>query len=386
MSLLSRRSVLKGGIIAAASALLPSSSWAICTPWASWTSFKQSFIANGRVIDVGSERNHTTSEGQSYALFFALVANDRATFEQLLQWTTEQLAQGDLTHNLPAWWWGKRDDGSMGVLDSNSAADSDLWIAYTLLEAGRLWRERRYTAVGTLLAQQIVAQETVPIHGLGRTLLPAPQGFHPEADVWRLNPSYVPLQVLRRLAVLAPAGDPTWTQLIESSRRVLLGCAPHGFAPEWIVYRTKEGFQADAETHAEGSYNAIRVYLWAGMLAPNDPAFTPLIAAYRPMVDWIRAHGAPPERIDTVTVKSVNGNDGPSGFSAAVVPFLAAQRDVALAQGQALRSEQLALVSNPGYFGQVLRLFGLGWYQRRYRFRVDGQLEPAWATSSCLIG
>ena len=33
-----------------------------------------------------------------------------------------------------------------------TASDADLWIAYTLLEAGRLWKERRYTALGTLIA------------------------------------------------------------------------------------------------------------------------------------------------------------------------------------------------------------------------------------------
>src|SRR5207253_9506464 len=105
-------------------------------------------------------------------------------------WTENNLAQGDLTAHLPAWIWGKRDDGSWGVIDTNPAADADLWIAYTLLEAGRLWQERRYTALGSVIAARIVRDETATLPGLGRTVLPGPVGFRLRADAWRLNPSY----------------------------------------------------------------------------------------------------------------------------------------------------------------------------------------------------
>jgi endoglucanase len=39
-------------------------------------------------------------------LFFALVANDRAQFERLLSWTQNNLANGDLRAQQPAWLWG----------------------------------------------------------------------------------------------------------------------------------------------------------------------------------------------------------------------------------------------------------------------------------------
>jgi endo-1,4-beta-D-glucanase Y len=49
------------------------------SPWTLWDSYSARFIdAQGRVIDPqGGAR--TTSEGQAYALFFALADNDRAT-------------------------------------------------------------------------------------------------------------------------------------------------------------------------------------------------------------------------------------------------------------------------------------------------------------------
>ena len=113
-------------------------------------------------------------------MFFALVANDRATFERLLDWTRANLAGGQFDAQnvrLPAWQWGRKPDGSFGVLDPNSASDSDLWIAYDLLQAGRLWKEPAYTKLGQALAAQIVKQEVVDLPGLGPMLLPGPQGF-----------------------------------------------------------------------------------------------------------------------------------------------------------------------------------------------------------------
>ena len=52
--------------------------------WPLWNRYAQTFIAgDGRVID-RSAGDRSTSEGQAYALFFSLVANDRALFQRLL--------------------------------------------------------------------------------------------------------------------------------------------------------------------------------------------------------------------------------------------------------------------------------------------------------------
>ena len=52
-----------------------------------------------------------------------------------------------MTKHQPAWLWGRRtaDEGALWtILDTNNAADSDMWIAYALLEAGRLWNRPDY--------------------------------------------------------------------------------------------------------------------------------------------------------------------------------------------------------------------------------------------------
>ena len=77
-------------------------------PWTLWDSYSARFIdAQGRVFDPQGDE-HTTSEGQAYAMFFALADNDRATFDRVLNWTQTNLAGGDLETHLPAWLWGKR--------------------------------------------------------------------------------------------------------------------------------------------------------------------------------------------------------------------------------------------------------------------------------------
>src|ERR1700761_5590668 len=221
---------------AAAAATAPASTSAQCD-WPAYRTFVERFVqADGRVIDYSTPAQQTTSEGQSYALFFALVANDRATFDRLLGWTRTNLAgnQFDAQNmRLPSWQWGRKADGSYGVLDPNSASDSDLWIAYDLLQAGRLWHEAGYTQLGEALATQIVRQEMTTLPGVGPMLLPGPQGFK-IGGVTRLNPSYLPLPVLRALAKAQP-GVP-WNKLADNAYQLVKTTSPQGFVPDWAAW------------------------------------------------------------------------------------------------------------------------------------------------------
>lgn len=63
--------------------------------WPLWESYARSaFDGSGRIVD-HSAGDWTTSEGQAYGMFFALVANDRTRFVKLLSWTEDNLAGGD---------------------------------------------------------------------------------------------------------------------------------------------------------------------------------------------------------------------------------------------------------------------------------------------------
>jgi endo-1,4-beta-D-glucanase Y len=344
--------------------------------WPAWQNFKSAFINDdGRIVDGNTPRKQTVSEGQAYALFFALVANDRKTFDKILQWTENNLANGDLTSHLPAWLWGRKDNGSWGVLDNNSASDADLWIVYALGEAGRLWGERRFVALSSLLASRILRKETADLPGLGPTLLPAPHGFQAEENTWRLNPSYLPMQLMDWLSTHSP--DSAWQRISESSQRILLESAPQGFAPDWTIYMNNKGFKIDSagEKKGAGSYNAIRVYLWAGMLAPDASARPRLLSIFAPMADFVTRYGYPPESVN-ITTGEANG-PGPSGFSAALLPFLAARGDSAALQRQRDRLTIRPLRPD-AYYEQTLSLFAHGWMEGRYHFTKNGSLLPSW--------
>lgn len=358
-------------------------------PWPLWEAYAQRFLTpEGRVIDFAAD-DHSTSEGEAYGAFFALVANDRARFDAILRWTTDNLAQGDLSQHLPAWRWGKAVDPktkatSWGVLDANAASDADLWLAYALLEAGRLWEEPRYDALGRAVLALVVRDEVRELPGLGPTLLPGPKGFEETAEdgakLWRLNPSYAPLPLLRRFESAGVPGP--WGPLADSARRLVAHVreadAPF---PDWIAWRDGAGFVPDPAKGGVGSYDAIRVYLWAGLLPPGEPLRPLFLAATGPMLRRVRKLDGVPERVQTQG-GSQSDSPGPVGFFAAVAPAAFATGELELGRrllGQVSAAARGGLYGTPAfYYDQNLILFATGHLEGRYRFAVDGALEPEW--------
>lgn len=356
--------------ISAAAPVWADTGHTVCS-WPAWERFKQVMLSSdGRVIDRSSPRIITTSEGQSYGLFFSLIANDPDSFARLLRWTQNNLADGSLSERLPAWLWGRAEDGSWRVLDLNNASDADLWIAYSLLEAGRLWQRPDYEHLGKHLLWRSALQTLRHLPRFGLALLPGDEGFE-SAQGWRLNPSYLPPQLIARFSLVAPA----WRTLARTNERLLVENAPHGYAPDWVLWDTERGWDVDPEHGAEGSYNAIRVYLWIGMLADGAPGEAALRQHFAPMARLTEQLGYPPESIDTRTGQ--HQGTGPPGFSAALLPLLAEEsRSAHAAQRARLHRQPPA---EDAYYNQVLLLFGQGWDEGRYRFDRDGRLLPAWS-------
>lgn len=348
-----------------------------CETWPAWQRFKLLYMSHdGRIVDAGTEAQITTSEAQSYALFFALVSNDREAFDRILRWTHNYLCGSHLEKILPASKWGRADDGVWCVLDSNSATAADLWIAYTLGEAARLWNERRYSNLGFEIARNILQQNIQTVPGLGTVLLSGPNGFVSK-DSWRLNASHLPLPVLRGLA--RHTRDPVWDAILQSSEQVILGSAPRGFAADWIEF-TRSGFLPDRRTRSVGSYDAVRVYLWAGMLPASDPARDRILNALSPILESAVTRTAPAEIIDTQTLQM--RGEGPPGFSAALLPMLANGRMTAALQAHRQRAADGSLQNNQSHYSDALTLFGLGWLEQRYRFNRAGLLNVRWIPAS----
>lgn len=337
-----------------------------------WSAFRRRFIQDdGRVIDHGALAR-STSEGQAYAMFHALALGDALTFQQLLEWTRNNLCGGDLTSRLPAWEWGQRHDGRWAVLDANNATDADLLICYCLAESTRRLggpdRRREADAMMAHLASSCLRDT----RAWGPVLLPAARGFD-DGPRLRLNPSYLMLPVLARLAKLRPDGP--WPELAGSARRLLLAAAhPHGLARDWIEIDADDP-DARITGPPTGSYDAIRVYLWAGLAAD-----LPLAQAYRGMLDVLIA-GSVPERIDADL--GTAAGQAPPLMSAALLPWLSVLRSRRLFT--AYRTSMLAALSRDaslqqtGYYEANLALYAEGWLQGRFRFLADGRMRTGFA-------
>jgi endoglucanase len=392
-------------------------------PWSLWDSYSARFIdGQGRVID-RTTGDRTTSEGQAYAMFFALADNDRATFDRVLAWTQANLAGGDLEAHLPAWLWGKTGKGEWKTLDANPASDADVWMAYTLVEAGRLWKVPVYTNLGRKMMDQIAKSEVADLPSFGPLLLPGPVGFQHD-KVWTLNPSYMPLFLFERLAQVDPAGP--WRQIALNIPRFLDQSARHGFAMDWVDYVPGDGFYPatlqpaaspvqPAATTAQpaatakppaaspvqpvaataqpaggnqtvapgGSYDAIRVYLWAGMTDGKGEARAQILNALPAMSVYLANHDAPPQMVSDQGIPLAQ--DGPVGFSAAVLPYLRAFPDhSSVSAKQTVRmSEQRDQSTglygkDTAYYDQNLALFATGYLDGRFRFGASGELNVEW--------
>ena len=184
--------------------------------------------------------------------------------------------------------------------------------------------------------------------------------------------------------------------------RLLKQSARHGFAMDWVDYVSSDGFypapapgappptpkgaqKSDAKNAAPpavGSYDAIRVYLWAGMLGEGQTR-TDIVGSLSGMGSYLANHGAPPEKVSELGIPLEQ--DGPVGFSAAVLPYLRAfpNAERAAAQQRIRMSAQLDPSSglygkDPAYYDQNLVLFATGFLDERFRFGLRGELKVEW--------
>jgi endoglucanase len=350
--------------------------------WPLWSHYAENFVhEDGRVVDPDRDQL-TTSEGQSYAMFFALIANDPQRFDLMYRWTQDHLANGSLKGNLPAWSWGRKPDGTWGIKDSNSASDADMWIAYDLIQAGRLWKRPDYASTGEGLLSQIARREVTDVHG-SPALLPGKTGFEHNGTIV-LNPSYMPLFLFDAAGRTQPAGP--WIAMADSLPSLLHKGSIAGFAADWLEV-TPDGTVRPIpapdsnSTNAIGSYDAIRVYLWSGITSPAAPGRNAILNELTTMTAYMRKHSAPPE---SVTGGQPTLATGPISYSAALIPFLLASRAPEAAARQEMRlnsawSSRTGLYGQPPrYYDQNLSMFSLGYSEHRYRIDDTGELEVSW--------
>jgi endoglucanase len=223
----------------------------------------------------------------------------------------------------------------------------------------------------------MLCQEVASIPELGLALLPGTQGFVGDHR-WRLNPGVLALPAIRGIA--RQTKDPIWTEIAESSERIVLGAAPNGFVADWTEFTATHGFTVDRATRGLGSDDAMRVYLWSGMLPASDPARDRIAVALQPMLSNIAKREIPSAAIDTLSLQ-MHGVGAP-GFSAALLPMLANARMSSALQVHRKRAAEECLQGNQQCSSDMLSLFGLGWLEQRYRFNRAGLLSVRWTPGS----
>ena len=248
----------------------------------SWLAYRDRFIAeDGRVIDWERADQHTTSEGQAYAMLRAVIIDDRDTFHRTLTWAEANLARrdenGQLKDQLWAWRWAQQPSGQWGILDENFASDADIDAITALLMAANRWNCEAYRELAQQKLADLWAFSTLALDDLDgakssdRHLLPGPrEAFFPEPDTLILNPSYVAPYAFRLFAEADPSRD--WMSLVDSGYRMLEAASNvsrKGLPGDWVVYNPKRDrykpLPRRSNLSSNYSFDAFRVWWRVGL-------------------------------------------------------------------------------------------------------------------------
>jgi len=255
----------------------------------SWQAYRQQFIqTDGRVIDREADAR-SISEAQAYAMWRAVLVGDQVTFDRVWRWGENNLnAQVRSQDSLWAWSWGKRPDGSWGVLDESVASDADLDAAIALIFAHRLWKQPEYLNTARQKLKDLWRLCTAEVKGQrvflpgeadlfantessperlfsGLSFLPASlMGSPPPRSTYKLNPSYWGPYAFRIFAQVDPDHD--WNALVTSSYALLqriFQASPVGLPPDWILIDRQTGELLPIRSRPQEnhySFDAFRVW------------------------------------------------------------------------------------------------------------------------------
>jgi hypothetical protein len=231
---------------------------------------------DGRVVrrDQGGD---TVSEGQSYALLLAQVADDDEAFDRVWRWTQSHLQRPDglLASHADA----------RAVLDDNPASDGDLVTAWALVRASGAQRRAGLRIADAVLERETVAPPGPPLLAAG------PWGTGQPAT---LNPSYWVLGAFESLR--DATGDDRWSELAAASMSATNALADGGrlLPPDWARV---DGTAVSASPSPNGDPPAVqygpdaqRLVIW--LAASCRPDARRLAAAWWPSLSDGRAAAA----------------------------------------------------------------------------------------------
>jgi endoglucanase len=310
----------------------------------------------GRFVDFASDALSTAAESQSRALFLALVAGDRALFEKTYGWLRDNLAPSGSVVPM-ARLWGRKQDGSWGITDDRSDVGAELWAVYALLEAGRLWKQPAYEEAAREGMKNLKARFT-EVRGVG-TLIAA----EPAKDGRVLfRPADFPPFILKRLA----AADPDFKPAADGAVRAAMLISPDGIMPD--AARFDAAGKNRPEKTALSSGGTPAAYLWFAMTATTDPVYPLARERFRNATELVASRFAAPASVDIAALRYSEAVS--PALAACFLPYLPDSRSTAYLR-TAVEQEPL---DKKKLTETLLRLIGLGFDRRLFRFDRDGRL------------
>ncbi len=206
-----------------------------------WENYKDDYIEDSSFRTLDPQRNDiTTSEGQSYAMLRAVWQDDKETFDKSWQWTKDNLWK---SNKLFSWLFGKKEDGSYGILTeiggNNSATDGDADIAMALLFAYARWGDSTYLLEADSIIKAIWNESVVMINNKPYITSNDIEQYNPNSVL--LNPSYYAPYAYRMFAIIDKAND--WQGVIDTSYEIIIKSSAFpldkeegvGIPPDWVI-------------------------------------------------------------------------------------------------------------------------------------------------------
>lgn len=246
----------------------------------SYEFYKEYYMTkDGRIMD--PQKNHiTTSEGQSYMMLKSFLMNDRQTFDLVYAWSKNNLQRKD---GLFSWLWGESPSGDYKILDTNSASDADVDIAFALILAYEKWNDEKYLNNAKALIGSIWTNETRIINGDRILMAGAVQACCEKVEI---NPSYFSPYAFKLFQKYDPNNN--WNAVVDSSYYLLdLASSKSlvGLPPDWFLLQNNQIILENNRSNF--SYDAIRVFprIFLDYKMTGDKRALPILAKSEVFID-----------------------------------------------------------------------------------------------------
>jgi len=236
---------------------------------ATWRAYQSEYLEPDTLRTLDKQRdNITTSEGQSYTMLRAVWMGDKDIFDTSWQWTKDNLGRDD--DHLFAWLFGKRADGSYGII-SEEGGDQD--IALALVFAYARWQDITYLHEARGIIQDLWDKEVLMIQDT--PYLVANNYEKMSESEWAIiNPSYLHPAAYKIFSLIDSTHP--WNQLADSSYLLLERVLDDpldkkesaGLPPDWIrIHKTTGSLAApeEASLTTNFGYDALRTPLRIGL-------------------------------------------------------------------------------------------------------------------------